>query len=95
MGLRPPLTTSWFLSIDGTLLLPGRYVLVLAPKTGGIPMTLELRRGDGREIFADLAAMATPSAAETVYKSAAKFEPARTRCRCSTSRSPDGATGSS
>ena len=53
---------------------PGRYVLVLAPKTGGIPMTLELRRGDGREIFADLAAMATPSAAETVYKSAAKFE---------------------
>jgi hypothetical protein len=68
------LTTSWFLSIDGTLLLPGRYVLVLAPKTGGIPMTLELRRGDGREIFADLAAMATPSASETVYKSTAKFE---------------------
>jgi len=68
------LTTSWFLSIDGTLVVPGRYVLVLAPKTGAIPMTLELRRGDGREIFADLSAMAAPLAAETVFKSAAKFE---------------------
>jgi len=69
------LTTSWFLSIDGTLVLPGRYVLVLAPKTGAIPMTLEVRRGDGREIFADLSAMAAPLAAETVCKFAAKFEP--------------------
>jgi len=38
-------------------------------------MTLEVRRGDGREIFADLSAMAAPLAAETVCKFAAKFEP--------------------
>lgn len=67
------LTTSWYLSIDGTLLLPGRYVLVLTPKTGELPMTLELRRGDGREIFADLAALATPAGGETVYKAPAPF----------------------
>lgn len=67
------LTTSWFLSIGGTVLMPGRYVLVLTPKTGELPMTLELRRGDGREIFADLTAMATPAGGETVYKSPATF----------------------
>jgi hypothetical protein len=67
------LTTSWYLSIGGTVLLPGRYVLVLTPKTGELPMTLELRRGEGREIFADLTAMATPAGGETVYKSPASF----------------------
>lgn len=67
------LTTSWFLSIGGTVLMPGRYVLVLTPKTGDLPMTLELRRGDGREVFADLTAMATPVGGETVYKSPANF----------------------
>jgi hypothetical protein len=67
------LTTSWYLSIDGTVVPPGRYVMVLTPKTGDLPMTFELRRGDGREIFADLAAMATPAGGETVYKSAASF----------------------
>ena len=67
------LTTSSFFAIDGTLILPGRYVLVLSPKTGELPMTLELRRGDGREIFTDLAAMATPSGGETVYKAPASF----------------------
>jgi hypothetical protein len=67
------LTTSWYLSIGPTVLMPGRYVLVLTPKTGELPMTLELRRGDGREIFADLTAMATPAGGETVYKSPASF----------------------
>jgi hypothetical protein len=67
------LTTSWYLAIGGTVLWPGRYVLVLTPKTGDLPMTLELRRGDGREIFADLDVMATPSGGETVYKSPASF----------------------
>jgi hypothetical protein len=67
------LTTSWYLSIGGTVLWPGRYVLVLTPKTGELPMSLELRRGDGREIFADLTAMATPAGGETVYKSPASF----------------------
>src|SRR5262245_66607253 len=47
------LSTSWFLGVDGALLPPGRYVLVLTAKTGDLPMTLELRRRDGRELFAD------------------------------------------
>src|SRR4029453_5473608 len=72
-GAFPRLATSWYLSIGGTVLVPGRYVLVLTPKTGELPMTLELRRGDGREIFADLSAMATPAGGETVYKSPASF----------------------
>jgi len=67
------LTTSWYLGIDRTLLLPGRYVLVLTPKAGDLPMSLELRRGDGREIFADLSVMSPPVGGETVYKSAATF----------------------
>ncbi len=52
---------------------PGRYVLALTPKTGSLPMTLEIRRGDGREIFADVTAMAPPPGGETVYKSPAVF----------------------
>jgi hypothetical protein len=67
------LSTSWFLGIDRTVLMPGRYVLVLTPKAGDLPMSLELRRGDGREIFADLSVMAAPAGGETVYKSAATF----------------------
>jgi len=67
------LTTSWFLGVDGVLVAPGRYVLVLTAKTGDLPMSLELRRGDGREIFADLDVMATPVGGETVCKSAAAF----------------------
>lgn len=67
------LTTSWYLAIDRTLLPPGRYVLVLTPKAGDLPMSLELRRGEGREIFADLSVMAPPAGGETVYKSAASF----------------------
>jgi len=67
------LSTSWFLAIDRTVLMPGRYVLVLTPKAGDLPMSLEVRRGDGREIFADLSAMAPPAGGETVYKAPASF----------------------
>jgi len=65
--------TSSYFAIDGTVLPPGRYVLALTPKTGSLPMTLEIRRGDGREIFADVSAMAPPPGGETVYKSPAVF----------------------
>ena len=67
------LTTSWFLAFDRTVVPPGRYVLVLTPKLGDLPMSLELRRGDGREIFADLSVMAPPAGGETVSKSPASF----------------------
>jgi len=65
--------TSSYFAIDGTVLPPGRYVLALTPKTGNLPMTLEFRRGDGREIFADVTAMAPPPGGETVYKAPAVF----------------------
>jgi len=48
-------------------------VLALNPRTGVLPMTLELRRADGREIFADVTAMAPPPGGETAYKSPAVF----------------------
>ena len=67
------LTTSWYLAIDRTVIPPGRYVLVLTPRAGDLPMSLELRRGEGREIFADLSVMAPPAGGETAYKSAATF----------------------
>jgi len=69
------LSTSWYFSMDSTVIQPGRYVLVLAPKTGSIPMTLEVRRGAGRELFADPNAMAPPEGGETVYKAPAAFGP--------------------
>ena len=67
------LALSSYFAIDGKVIPPGRYVLALTPRTGSLPMTLELRRGDGREIFADVSAMAPPPGGETVYKSAAVF----------------------
>ena len=36
-------------------------------------MTLEVRRGEGREIFTDVTAMAPPAGGETVYKAPAAF----------------------
>ena len=62
-------------------------------------MTLEFRRGEGCEIFADLTAMATPAGGETVYKSPASFatgtEPVPAlghhACRLERRRRPDGA----
>jgi hypothetical protein len=67
------LATSSFFAIDGKVIPPGRYVLALTPKTGSLPMTLEVRRGEGREIFADANAMAPPPPGETVYKAPATF----------------------
>ena len=67
------LATSFYFAIDGKVIPPGRYVLALNPRTGGLPMTLELRRADGREIFADVTAMAPPPGGETAYKSPAVF----------------------
>jgi hypothetical protein len=67
------LATSSYFAIDGAVIPPGHYVLALTPKTGSLPMTLEVRRGDGREIFADVTAMAPPPGGETVYKSPAVF----------------------
>ena len=67
------LSTSSYFAIDGKVIPSGRYVLVLTPKTGSLPMTLEVRRGDGREIFADLTAMAPPPGGEIVCKSPAAF----------------------
>lgn len=67
------LATSSYFAIDGRVIPPGRYVLALTPKTGSLPMTLEVRRGEGREIFADLTAMAPPPGGETVYKAPAVF----------------------
>ena len=55
------LATSSYFAIDGKVIPPGHYVLALTPKTGGLPMTLELRRGDGREIFSDVTVMAPPA----------------------------------
>jgi len=66
------LATSSYFAIDGKVIPPGHYVLALTPKTGGLPMTLELRRGDGREIFSDVTVMAPP-AGEIVHKSPAAF----------------------
>jgi len=69
------LSTSWYFAMDGTVIQPGRYVLVLTPKTGTLPMTLEVRRGPGRELFADPNAIAPPQGGETVYKAPAAFAP--------------------
>jgi hypothetical protein len=81
---RSPTPPSWAfarLVLQGTFLLgdhrlyPGHHAMILAPKTGTLPMTLELRRIDGREFFADPAVMASPPAGETVYRAPAKFAP--------------------
>jgi hypothetical protein len=67
--------TSADFAMDGNVIPAGHYVLVLTPKTGTLPMTLEVRRGPGRELFADPNAMAPPQGGETVYKSPATFVP--------------------
>jgi hypothetical protein len=69
------LATSSYLAMDGTMIPPGHYVLVLTPKTGGLPMTLEVRRGPGRELFADPNAMAPPEGGEMVCKAPVAFAP--------------------
>ena len=67
------LATSEYFAIDGKVIPPGRYVLALTPKMGSLPMTLEVRRGDGRELFADPGVMSPPPVGEVVYKAPAAF----------------------
>jgi hypothetical protein len=67
--------TSAEFAMDGNVIPAGRYVLVLTPKTGSLPMTLEVRRGSGRELYADPSTMAPPQGGETVYKAPAAFTP--------------------
>lgn len=79
---RSPVPASWAfarLDLQGTFRLgnrrlpPGRYAMILAPKMGTLPMTLELRRFDGRELFADPAVMPPPPPGEAAYKAPATF----------------------
>ncbi len=67
------LSLSGYFALDGVRLFPGQYALVLNPKTGALPMTLELRRVAGREFLVDPPAMAAPPPGETVYKRPAEF----------------------
>jgi hypothetical protein len=67
--------TSADFAMDGNVIPAGRYVLVLNPKTGSLPMTLEVRRGPGRELFSDPNAMTPPQGGETVYKAPVTFAP--------------------
>ena len=79
---RSPVPASWAfarLDLQGTFRLgdrklsPGRYAMILTPKTGTLPMTFELRRFDGRELFADPTVMPPPPPGETAYKAPATF----------------------
>ena len=79
---RSPTPASWAfarLDLSSTFffgerkIYPGHYAMILAPKTGTLPMTLELRRFDGREFFTDPAVMPAPPAGETVYKAPVTF----------------------
>jgi hypothetical protein len=68
--------SDWF-QLDDRRVAPGKYAMVLAPKAGTLPMTLELRRVDGREFFADPTALTPPPPGETVYKEPVTFGPSR------------------
>jgi len=68
-------STSANFAMDGKVIPVGRYVLVLTPKTGSLPMTLEVRGGPGRELFADPNAMTPPEGGEMVYKAPVTFMP--------------------
>jgi hypothetical protein len=69
------LVVSSYFMLDDMRLYPGQYAMVLNPKTGPLPMTLELRRVAGREFLVDPPAMADPPAGETVYKRPVTFAP--------------------
>jgi hypothetical protein len=66
--------SDWF-QLDSRRLTPGKYAMVLAPKAGSLPMTLELRRVSGREFFTDAATLTPPPPGETVYKVPVTFGP--------------------
>jgi hypothetical protein len=67
------LVVSSYFALDSTRLLPGHYAMVLNPKTGPLPMTLELRRVDNRAFLVDPPGMAAPPPGETVYKRPVTF----------------------
>ena len=69
------LVVSAYFTIDGTKLYPGHYAMVLNPRMGALPMTLELRRVDSREFLGEPPAMPPPPAGETVYKAPVTFTP--------------------
>jgi len=60
-------------AFDGARLVPGHYAMVLNPKTGTLPMTLELRHASGAEFLVDVPGMAAPPAGEGVYKMPVTF----------------------
>jgi hypothetical protein len=67
------LVAGWYFAIDGKIVPAGRYALTLNPKTGDLPMTLELRRDDGRDFLGNPTATAPPPAGESVYKAPVVF----------------------
>lgn len=67
------LVVSSSFTLDGTSLEPGQYAVVLHPKTGAIPMTLELRRVGKAEFLVDPPAMAPPPAGATAYSRPVTF----------------------
>jgi hypothetical protein len=67
------LDAGWYFAIDGRMVPPGHYALTLNPKTGSLPMTLELRRADGSDFLGDPTTMPSPPAGESVYKAPAVF----------------------
>lgn len=68
------IVSSYFL-LDGVRLIPGQYAMVLNPKTGTLPMTLELRHTSNAEFLVDVPAMAAPPVGESVYKRPITFKP--------------------
>lgn len=62
------LSASAYFVFDGVRLLPGHYAMVLHPKTGGLPMTLELRRVSRQEFLVEPPGMASPPVGESVSK---------------------------
>jgi len=62
-----------FFAIDEKTVPPGQYALVLNPKMGSLPMTLELRRAEGGSFFGEPATMAPPPPGESVYKAPVVF----------------------
>jgi hypothetical protein len=69
------LVASSSFALDGTRLVPGHYAMVLNPKTGTLPMTLELRRTSASEFLLDVPERPAPPAGESVYKRSVTFKP--------------------
>jgi hypothetical protein len=62
-----------YFAVDEKIVPPGQYAVVLNPKMGALPMTLELRRAEGGSSFGDPNAMAPPPPGESVYKAPVVF----------------------